>query len=95
MRILWLPEALVDLERLYDFLLVEREPAAAERAIRTIEDGADRLGEWPERGRAMDDDTGRRELVVPFGAGAYVLRYRLYQDTVVILRVWHNREERV
>jgi len=93
MRILWLPEALLDLERLYDFL-VEREPAAAERAIRVIEDGADRLGEWPERGRAMDDNTGRRELVVPFGAGAYVLRYRLHQDTVVILRVWHSREER-
>jgi plasmid stabilization system protein ParE len=94
MRILWLPEALVDLERLYDFL-VERDPAAAERVIRTIEDGADRLGELPERGRAMDDDTGRRELVVPFGAGAYVLRYRLQQDTGVILRVWHSREGRV
>jgi plasmid stabilization system protein ParE len=93
MRILWLPEALVDLERLYDFL-VERDPEAAERAIRTIEDGADRLGELPELGRPMDDDTGRRELFVPFGAGAYVFRYRLHQDTVVILRVWHSREER-
>ena len=40
----------------------------------------------------MDDDTGRRELVVPFGAGAYVLRYRVHRDTVIIIRVWHNRE---
>ena len=93
MRILWLPEALDDLERLYDFL-VERDPVAAERAIRTIEEGVDRLAELPELGRPMDDDTGRRELFVPFGAGAYVLRYRLHQDTAVILRVWHSREER-
>lgn len=42
MRVFWLPEALNDLERLHDFLL-EKDPAAAERAIRTIETGADRV----------------------------------------------------
>lgn len=93
MRILWLPEALADLERLYDFV-VERDPAAAERVIRTIEEGAERLGALPELGRSMGDETGRRELFLPFGAGAYVLRYRLQQDAVVIIRVWHSREER-
>jgi plasmid stabilization system protein ParE len=94
MRIFWLPEALADLERVYDFL-IEKDPAAAERAVRTIESGADRLAEFPEIGRPMGDDTGRRELFVPLGAGAYVLRYRLYHDTVFVIRVWHSREERV
>ena len=47
MRILWLPEALTDLERLYDFV-VERDAAAAERTIRTIAEGADRLSTFPE-----------------------------------------------
>ncbi len=43
----------------------------------------------------MDDDTGRREWVVPFGAGAFVLRYmRDENDTVVIIRVWHSKENR-
>ena len=43
----------------------------------------------------MDDDTGRRELVVSFGAGAYVLRYmRDENDTVVLIRVWHSKEKR-
>ena len=41
----------------------------------------------------MGDDTDRRELLVLFGAGAYVLRYRVHRDAVVIIRVWHSREE--
>ena len=32
--------------------------------------------------------------MIPFGAGAYVLRYRVHDDTVVVIRVWHNREAR-
>jgi hypothetical protein len=43
----------------------------------------------------MDDDTGRRELVVSFASGAFVLRYmRETNDTVVIIRVWHSKEKR-
>ncbi|GMR22257.1 MAG: hypothetical protein BMS9Abin37_0593 [Acidobacteriota bacterium] len=42
----------------------------------------------------MGDDTGRRELIIPFGAGAYILRYRIHRDAVVIIRVWHSREAR-
>ncbi len=35
----------------------------------------------------MNDDTGRRELVVSFCAGAFVLRYmREKNDTLVIIR---------
>lgn len=93
MRVFWLPEAVVDLERLYGFL-VDKEPAAAERAVRIIEDGADRLIEFPNLGRPMGDDTNRRELFVPFGGSAYVLRYRIHQDTVFIIRVWHSHETR-
>jgi len=44
----------------------------------------------------MDDDTGRRELVISFGAGAFVLRYMWDRnDTVVIIRVWHSKENRM
>lgn len=42
----------------------------------------------------MNDDTDRREIFLAFGAGAYVLRYRIDGDTVVILRTWHSREKR-
>ena len=56
--------------------------------------GVKRLQELPRVGRRMDDDTERRQLFVPFGAGAYVLRYRVHGDTVVVIRVWHSREAR-
>ena len=93
MNLVWLPEAADDIERLFEFL-VEKNPVAAARAARTILSGAERLLLQPEQGRRLDDETGRRELFLPFGAGAYVLRYRLHYETIVVVRVWHSRENR-
>ena len=50
MRLLWLPEALDDVERLHD-VPIRKDPAAAARAVRTIVNGAGRLQELPELGR--------------------------------------------
>lgn len=93
MHIVWLPETRDDILRLYDFL-VDINPAAAARALQAIVRGADMLAENPEIGRPMSDGTRRRELFVPFGASAYVLRYRIENETIVVIRVWHGREER-
>jgi plasmid stabilization system protein ParE len=90
----WLPPALDDLERLIDFLH-EKSPTAAAKAATAILEGAERLLTGPRLGRVLPDKTGRRELIIPFAGGAYVLHYMLEgQETVVILRVWHSREER-
>jgi plasmid stabilization system protein ParE len=91
--LIWLPEARDDIERLFNFLL-EVNPAAAERAVRLIQDGAKRLLNHPEIGQPMGDD-GRRELYLQFGAGNYVLRYRITRQTIAIIRVWHSRERRL
>lgn len=90
---IWLPEARADVQRLFDFL-VETSPSTAAAALRAIRGGAARLAEHPRIGRRIDDETERRELVLPFGAGAYVVRYRIEHETIVILRVWHGREDR-
>ncbi|NTU44500.1 MAG: type II toxin-antitoxin system RelE/ParE family toxin [Chlorobiaceae bacterium] len=93
-QIKWLPEALADVERLHAFLH-EKNPGAAARAAQAILDGAGLLKSIPDIGHPMNDDTGRRELVVSFGAGAFVLRYmRDRNDTAVIIRVWHSKENR-
>ena len=43
----------------------------------------------------MQDNTERRELVLPFGASAYIVSYMLQdEETVIILQVWHSRENR-
>lgn len=92
-RILWVPEALEDVERIH--ILKQKSPEAARRAAQTILDGARTLELAPEAGRPMGDDTGRRELFLAFGAGAYVLRYRRDPSgNVVVIRVWHAKEHR-
>ncbi len=92
MRLIWLPEAKADVLRLFDFL-VDVNPTAAGQVVRAIRSGADRLRNHPRLGRPMDDGL-RRELVLPFAGGAYILRYRLEGETIIIIRVWHGREQR-
>ncbi|MGH8658175.1 MAG: type II toxin-antitoxin system RelE/ParE family toxin [Gammaproteobacteria bacterium] len=93
-KVIWLPEALDDVARLYDFL-AEKNPQAARNAALCIKTAAQRLEMFPKSGKPMDDDTGRREVFTAFGTGAYVLRYRLNAEgDVVIIRVWHSRELR-
>ncbi len=92
-QVVWLPEAVADVERLRSFL-EDKSPTAAARVAKTLRDGAKYLGGFPLVGRPMNDNTGRRELFLPFGAGAYVLRYIFEGDTVAILRAWHSKEKR-
>lgn len=89
----WLPEADHDIDRLYEFLY-EKNPPAAMRSMEAIQKGANQLKITPEIGQPMNDELQRRELFIPFGAGAYVLRYRVYDNTLVIIRVWHSKENR-
>ena len=36
-----------------------------------------------------------RELVVKFGKSAYVVRYRVTDGAVIVLRIWHGRQNRL
>ena len=93
-ELVWLPEALADIERLYEFLS-GKSPDAAADAILTIQAAAGRLRMHPELGRLMEDRSQRREVFAAFGAGAYVVRYRINRaGNPVIVRVWHSREYR-
>ncbi len=92
-RVIWLPEAAEDLTRLREFIAQEN-PTAARRAAQRIQSGVLILIDNPEAGKPLEDGTERRELFLPFGTGAYVLRYRLHGRVVVIIRVWHSRESR-
>jgi plasmid stabilization system protein ParE len=91
----WLPEAVADANRLYRFL-DSKDADAATNAMRTILIGAKQHRAHPLLGRPMLDGTERRELFISFGAGAYVLTYRLENSvTVTIIRVWHSKENRL
>jgi len=91
----WLAEAIEDIARLHHFLEANN-PEAAVRAAHVILNGAEQLVAVPEIGKPMADGTARRELVLAFGGGAYVLRYILeHPAKAVIIRVWHSREDRL
>lgn len=94
-EVVWLPEARADVERLHAFLL-DKDADAAGLCARKILNAAELLAASPHMGRPMDDETGRREIFMSFGAGAYVLRYMLERpDKAVVIRVWHSREYRI
>ena len=59
-----------------------------------LQTGAKRLADFPEIGQPMNDGTDRRELFLPFGTGGYVLRYITDMEVIVIIRAWHNKEQR-
>jgi plasmid stabilization system protein ParE len=92
-KVVWRERALEDIDRLYNFLFKNNKEAAA-KAAQVVLRGSSLLGESPRLGRPMADSTGRRELFIPFGSGFYVLRYFLINDSVIIVRVWHGRENR-
>ncbi len=93
MTLKWLPEAQDDLQRLYDFIEPHNQEAAV-RAINLLVKAAETLKEFPEKGKPWKPDVDFRELLVPFGVRGYVIRYRLHEDQIVIVRIWHALEDR-
>lgn len=91
-RLIWSPQALLDVQRLYRFLAVKNIDAA-KRAARTLRTGVRALGHQPGIGRPITDMPDEfREWVIDFGDSGYVLRYRISTDTVTLLAVRHQRE---
>lgn len=88
-------EALEDLKRLQAFL-IEKDPAAAARAVDAIETSFELLGHSPFSCRKAwpGDRPLLRELVIPFGRSGYVALFAIEgPGQVTVLAVRHQREE--
>ncbi|MCG9116995.1 type II toxin-antitoxin system RelE/ParE family toxin [Laribacter hongkongensis] len=85
--------ARADLVRLREFLR-ENNPKAAESFANALADVLDLLATSPRMGRPVTAAVGLHRLVVPFGAGGYVLHYRYASDRdgLHVLRIRHSRE---
>jgi plasmid stabilization system protein ParE len=91
-RLIWSPQALRDVQRLYRFLAVHNLDAA-KRAVKAIRQEVKVLEHQPAIGRPIQDmEPEYREWLIDFGDGGYVALYRLAGDEVVILAVRHQRE---
>ncbi len=88
----WSARALRDVQRLHRFL-APKNPDAARRAVRAIQQGVQVLARQPGIGRPIEDLPEEfREWLIDFGASGYVVRYRLDGEDVVLLAVWHQKE---
>ncbi|WP_295801720.1 type II toxin-antitoxin system RelE/ParE family toxin [uncultured Microbulbifer sp.] len=90
-EIIWLPEAVTDLMRLRSFIQQEN-PEAAKKAARRIQEAIKILQNNPEAGRPVEEAMPFRDLVIPFGSGNYIVRYRETVASLVIVRLRHSRE---
>lgn len=92
-EIVWLPGATKDIARLRSFIKSEN-PRAAQRAAKRIIEGVNILQENPEAGLPVEYLTNYRDLMLAFGAGEYIIRYRKESaKRIVIVRIRHSRED--
>jgi len=92
-EIIWTETAIDDLNRHHDFIKLNNGDAAA-RAVQAIVFSGETLQENPRRGAIVDEIAGLRKLVVSFGKYGFIIHYVILENTVVILRIYHGRENR-
>ncbi len=91
-RLIWTPSALLDVQRLYRFLVVKNSDAAR-RAVKAIRQGVKVLQQQPRVGRPVEEmDNEYRDWIIDFGDSGYVARYRMDQHFVSVLAVRHQKE---
>ncbi len=88
-RLRFTRSAVRDLERLRTFI-AEKNPDAAERISARLHRTILHLIDHPELGRKLDELPDVRELI----AGDYVMRYHPNRETVTVLRILHDKEDR-
>ncbi|MFK8051266.1 MAG: type II toxin-antitoxin system RelE/ParE family toxin [Halioglobus sp.] len=82
-------KALEDLERLHEFV-AEKNPAAADRTRDHLLASFQTLLEQPMGGKPVKSLPVRQWV-----AGDYVIRYLIDSEhSLIIVRIWHGREDR-
>lgn len=90
-EIIWLDSAVNDVVRLKQFIAKEN-PDAAKKAAQAIKSATQQLIETPSIGKPVTDLPQYRDLFTRFGAGGYIIRYRIHMETIYISHIRHYRE---
>lgn len=91
MELKWTSKVLSDLARLYEFLALANQFAAA-RAVQTLTQAPIILLTNPRIGEQLFQFEPRevRRILV----GEYEVRYEILDSSIYVLRLWHTRENR-
>jgi len=90
MRIRFAVEAIHDLERLRAFV-EPKNPHAARRIAAELMDGIDNLALFPDMGLPVNRAPDPR-LIRDLFVGSYTVRYLREESSIIILRIWHDKE---
>ena len=91
MQVLWTAKALIDTERLYLFLAQYDRDAALSLAAR-LDAAPAKLIAHPRLGERVEGHVAKE--VRKLSMGRYVMHYEIAGDKILILRLWHAREDR-
>ena len=91
-QLIWSPQALLDVQRLYRFLATKNQDKA-KRAVTAIRQSVKVLSLQPGMGRPVEGmDNEFRDWIIDFGDSGYVARYRPEAEKVIILAVRLQKE---
>lgn len=89
-RVIWSPEALDDIDRLWDYYASTAGRVTADKLLREVVRIAATIDDFPLAGRSRDEiRTGLRSLA----ASPHVVFYRLKDDRPEIVRVLDGRQD--
>ncbi|MGO9648243.1 MAG: type II toxin-antitoxin system RelE/ParE family toxin [Terriglobales bacterium] len=90
MRVRWTPAAADDLQHIFDYLIAH-DPRLARPTVISIRDAILSLKKFPRRGRPGLIE-GTRELL--HGRLPHIVSYRVREETIEILHIWHPAQDR-
>ena len=88
-------QARADLARLREFIALHSE-VSAERVAKSLLNGIMLLSRHPRLGRKVSrgDGDAAPEEIRDWMVDKYVVRYLISDQRLVVLRIWHQREDR-
>ena len=91
MKVMLAPRAELDFEAQVAWLKLH-SPAAGRKAAVRIVDMIDLLADFPQLGSVVQGQV--RDKQFQFGRDGFVVRYRLTEDALIVLRIFHSRQDR-
>ena len=87
-------QARKDLDEIWDYIVADlSNPIAAEKTVNRIMDDIDRLVDFPEMGTMLRDVTHMVTDYRYIVSGNYMAFYRMYDNTVYIVRILYGRRD--
>lgn len=90
MKISYSPEAVEDLIRLREFIVI-KNPLAAQRIANELLAGIDKLKVFPKMGISVAKAPDP-ELIRDLFIDQYTIRYFFTGIDIIVLRLWHDKE---